>query len=153
MNKRTTVLIAIALCAVAGAFGWPAEEMELVKMFDRYAGAVNTGNFDAWISLWDDEGIQLPYDEPPHAGKDAILAANAEGFRMFEFNMWIKCQEVKVLGEFGYVRGLYGYAANPRGGSGGGVTVDGKFLTVFRKQPDGSWRIYRDIFNTNTPAI
>jgi ketosteroid isomerase-like protein len=28
---------------------------------------------------------------------------------------------------------------------------DGKFLTVFKRQPDGSWKIYRDCFNSNVP--
>jgi ketosteroid isomerase-like protein len=29
--------------------------------------------------------------------------------------------------------------------------VDGKFLTIFKKQSDGSCKIYRDCFNSNTP--
>lgn len=28
----------------------------------------------------------------------------------------------------------------------------GKYLTVFRKQADGSWKIFRDCFNLDVPA-
>jgi len=28
--------------------------------------------------------------------------------------------------------------------------LEGKFLTIFRKHDDGSWRIYRDAFNFNS---
>ena len=27
--------------------------------------------------------------------------------------------------------------------------VDGKYLTIFKRQPDGSWKAYRDCFNSN----
>jgi ketosteroid isomerase-like protein len=26
-----------------------------------------------------------------------------------------------------------------------------KYLTIYRRQPDGSWKIYRDISNSNEP--
>jgi ketosteroid isomerase-like protein len=28
--------------------------------------------------------------------------------------------------------------------------LEGKFLTIFRRQDDGTWRIYRDAFNFNS---
>ena len=31
------------------------------------------------------------------------------------------------------------------------VKAEGKFLMVFEKQADGSWKIVRDIFNFNAP--
>jgi ketosteroid isomerase-like protein len=31
------------------------------------------------------------------------------------------------------------------------AAINGKYLTVFKKQSDGSWKIYRDCFNSNTP--
>jgi ketosteroid isomerase-like protein len=35
---------------------------------------------------------------------------------------------------------------------GGPVTDTGKFVVVWRKQPDGSWRVLADIFNSDIPA-
>ncbi len=32
---------------------------------------------------------------------------------------------------------------------GNEIEADGKFMTIFRRQEDGSWKIYRDIFNSN----
>lgn len=70
----------------------------------------------------------------------------------FEFAMRITCQEAKALGAYGYARGLYGFGVKPRGSPDKPASVEGKFLTVFGKQPDGSWRIYRDIFNLSSAA-
>lgn len=30
------------------------------------------------------------------------------------------------------------------------ILVDGKYMRIFQKQPDGSWKLYQDIFNSNT---
>ena len=30
--------------------------------------------------------------------------------------------------------------------------VDGKYLTILKKQPDGSWKIHRGAFNSNVSA-
>ncbi len=34
---------------------------------------------------------------------------------------------------------------------GEAVTVDGKYMTILQRQPDGSWKIHRDIVNSNVP--
>jgi ketosteroid isomerase-like protein len=31
------------------------------------------------------------------------------------------------------------------------IPYDGKFLTIFKRQSDGSWKIHRDIYNSNVP--
>ena len=54
--------------------------------------------------------------------------------------MSINADEVEVLGDWAFSSGNFKV----------GEKVDGKFLTIFRRQDDGSWRIYRDAFNMNT---
>ena len=56
--------------------------------------------------------------------------------------------EVRVAGDWAFARGNYSVTLTPRQG-GDVVTVDGKYLTVFQLQADGSWKIHRDIFNSN----
>ncbi len=56
-------------------------------------------------------------------------------------SMEIVADEVVIMGDWAFSRGNFTV----------GDEVDGKFLTIFRRQEDGSWRIYRDAFNMNTP--
>ncbi|MDJ0751883.1 MAG: hypothetical protein QNJ45_00080 [Ardenticatenaceae bacterium] len=57
---------------------------------------------------------------------------------------------VEVLGNQAYSHGTYGYTLTPKEG-GDTMRIDGKFLTVFEKQPDGSWKMLVDCFNYDGP--
>jgi ketosteroid isomerase-like protein len=59
----------------------------------------------------------------------------------------IKVDEYQVAGDFGWARGIYTIVTHPRAG-GEAATDVGTFLTVFHKQADGSWRVYRDTMMT-----
>ena len=58
----------------------------------------------------------------------------------------VTTQEVQSFDDLGYARGTYYVALEMEEGADP-VRLDGKFLTVFQRQPDGTWLIYRDIFN------
>jgi ketosteroid isomerase-like protein len=53
-------------------------------------------------------------------------------------------------GDIAVESGSYEMTLQPKGGK---QFVDkGKYLTVWKRQTDGSWKIVRDINNTNLPA-
>ena len=60
-------------------------------------------------------------------------------------------QEIEVSGDLAVVRGVYSLTAVPKA-DGDPIPVDGKYMSVLKKQPDGEWKLYRDIFNSNVSA-
>jgi ketosteroid isomerase-like protein len=54
------------------------------------------------------------------------------------------------LATWTFARGMYSATLVPKAG-GAQIPIDGKFLTILARQPDGSWKIWRDIFNSNQP--
>jgi ketosteroid isomerase-like protein len=64
----------------------------------------------------------------------------AERFAKPPASMEINSEEVVVTGDWAFSRG--NFTVNN--------ALEGKFLTIFRRQDDGSWRIYRDAFNFNS---
>ncbi|NNL34917.1 MAG: nuclear transport factor 2 family protein, partial [Silicimonas sp.] len=60
--------------------------------------------------------------------------------------MEISPEETVIMGDWAFSRGNYTAALTRQGNA---VNVDGKFMTIFKRQDDGSWKIYRDIFNSN----
>ena len=60
--------------------------------------------------------------------------------------------EVTVFGSLGLTRCTYSLMATPKGGGDPvGLMPDGKALTLYRRQSDGSWKITYDCFNSNLP--
>lgn len=92
----------------------------------------------------------MPPDSPPIVGKEQIRTRNKAVLDRFTFDLNITNEEVRVAGEWAFSRGIFKATLRPKGG--GKITlVDGKYMTILQRQADGSWKVYRDIFNSNVP--
>jgi ketosteroid isomerase-like protein len=67
-------------------------------------------------------------------------------------NMSSKTAKVDVSrgGDFGYSSGTYEYTF--KDAKGKPVIDRGKYLTVWKKQPDGNWKAVADIYNSDLPV-
>ena len=92
----------------------------------------------------------MPPDAPAVFGKEQILVVNESKFEPFNINMAIKKDEVQINGDLAFSRGTYTASLTPKAG-GETINLIGKYLTILKKQTDGSWRIYCDCFNSNVP--
>jgi uncharacterized protein (TIGR02246 family) len=119
-------------------------------IWNQYSSSLNSGDLDRWMSLWTESGVQMPPGEPPVIGKDRIRARNKGVLDQFTFNMGISNEEVEVAGDWACARGTYKATLTPKAG-GEAIHVDGKYMTILQKQADGSWKVHRDIFNSNVP--
>ena len=120
------------------------------EIWDQWTLGVNTGDSDLWISLWDDNGIKMPPDAPVIIGKEKIGAGRRKGAEEFDAKMEINPEEIRIAGDFAFSRGTFTLSLTPKAG-GGTIFMDGKFLTIFKRQADGSWKIFRDCYNSNVP--
>ncbi|NHJ38395.1 YybH family protein [Candidatus Hodarchaeum mangrovi] len=120
---------------------------EIEKIWKEYASSVKKGDLDRWIKLWIDDGIQMPPNAPLNIGKEKISAFFKSMKEISPSDMVINSEEVREAGDWGFSRGNYWLETAPKEGE---ITkLEGKFLTIFEKQDDGSWKIARDIFNFN----
>lgn len=124
----------------------------VAQIWEEYASSLMAGDIERWLSLWTEDGVQLPPDELPVVGKERIRERNRAVADRFAFaNMEIRNAEVVSAGDWAYARGTYTAMLTPAGG-GDTIHIDGKYMTILRREPDGSWRIHRDIFNSNVPT-
>jgi uncharacterized protein (TIGR02246 family) len=101
--------------------------------------------------LWTEDGIQLPPGSPPIVGKEQIRERNKSALvDLFTMDGSITNEEVQVSGDLAVARGTYATTLTPKDGSEE-IFIDGKYMTLLKRQPDGSWKIHRDIFNSNMP--
>src|SRR5262249_55516222 len=82
----------------------------------------------------------MPLISGPAAIKDTYAGLSAApGFAL----QWTSSRaEVATSGDVGYTVGAYQLTAN-------GTTEKGKYVTLWRKQADGSWKVKEDIFNSD----
>ena len=157
---RTTVFrwlgLAVALLMLLGACSSPkaidleADVAAVNQIWTQYSSSLNAGDIDRWVSLWTDDGVQMPPGEPSIIGKDQIRLRNNAVVEQFTFNMEISNEEVGVAGDWAFSRGTYAATLTPKAG-GEPVHIDGKYMTILRRQLDGTWKIHRDVFNSNVP--
>ena len=130
-----------------------ADNTKLKEIINKYEEFCNTGNFNGWISLWEEDGVQMPSDMPSKVG----IAQIKERMRPFFEEMTIDLkiydiEDVKVYGDFGLTRCSYSLAVTPiNGGEKIVVVPDGKVLTLCHRQPDDTWKIIYDCVNSNVP--
>ena len=60
-------------------------------------------------------------------------------------------QIVGSAADLGYTIGTY-HMQLPDG-DGSVVEIDGKYLSVWKRQPDGRWKIAVDMFNSDGPPV
>ncbi len=157
MNKKAPLQISVAIAAIVlmvvacnsdQATDTAEDTMKIDSIWADYEAGWESGDIDAWISLWTHDGIQMPPNEPPVIGRDRIRERNAAVLEQFAVNFDITNEEVGVGRDFAYSRGVYSATLTPKDG-GQAIPLDGKFMTILMRQPDGSWKIHRDIFNSN----
>ena len=147
----------VTICASTSAVAQSMSEADanafeayVMQTWEKYSAYMNEGNVDDWLKMWDENGVQLAPGAPASEGMAAITMSitaqhAASDFEQFE----IMNKEVEVSGDLGFARGTYSFAATPKEG-GEQVQFGGKYLTIFKRQADGSWKIYRDCFNPNS---
>ncbi len=116
----------------------------------EYIGAIRDGDMERWIALWIPEGKQMPPNAPARVGLEQIRAGNQPLMELFNTEMAVFPEEVRILGDHAYTHGNYDYSLTPKEG-GRAIIGSGKFLTILKKQADGSWKIAIDCFNDNAP--
>jgi uncharacterized protein (TIGR02246 family) len=127
-------------------------ETAVALITDRYAATVLQGDAEGCMALWDDAATQMPPDSPMVKGKDAIRDGFRGSFQRVTYERFdIHQKEMQHAGGFGFALGNYTYAFSRRGNAEK-ATREGKYLTIYRRQSDGSWKIYVDCFNLNAPA-
>jgi len=117
-----------------------------------YALALNTGDLELWMSLHTDDVLKMGPGAPSVLGLEQLRTKMEPAFDDFTFEMTINTEEVQVAGDLAFARGTYTLSMTPKAG---GETIsampDGKFLTIWKRQADGSWKASHDCYNSNVP--
>jgi uncharacterized protein (TIGR02246 family) len=121
------------------------------KLRDAHIASLNNGDAGGWVDAFTDDGVQMPPHFPANAGRAAIRGW-ADGFLgAFGVDFAISPREVEVTGpDWAFETGTWEISLAPKGG-GEPMQDAGKYVTVYQRQPDNSWLMARDIWNSDNP--
>jgi ketosteroid isomerase-like protein len=134
-------------CAAAIA---ATPEDEIMKADRDFNKATQEKRAEGWLSYFALDDAAVP--DPPTAGREAITARYQKMFSNPDFSLsWdpIKA-EVFPAGNTGYTTGKY--VARFKNKEGKWMESKGRYITVWRKQEDGSWKVVTDTGGPDGPA-
>jgi uncharacterized protein (TIGR02246 family) len=136
-----------------GQTGKSLSEADLKKIDDITQTAMNAAlakDFATWATLFLDDAVINPPNEPAVKGRSAIRAWLEKFPPLTEFKL--NNEKVEGREDLAYVLGTYTITITPPGAPGP-VKDSGKFVTVVRRQPDGRWLCAVDMFSSDLPTV
>jgi ketosteroid isomerase-like protein len=129
-----------------------AEEVALRKLDDEWSKAAGARDVEKTISYYSGDAVVMPPNIPTLTGKEPIRALWKSMLDSPSFSGGWKVTKVEVArsAELAYVSGSYEF--NEKDDSGKPITDKGKYLEVWKKQADGSWKCVADMFNSDMPS-
>ena len=112
-------------------------------IIDSHVKAVLDHDPDAYLATCTDEVTLLPPEQPALVGRAACRAFLEAFPRSTSFVPTI--EDLEGEGSLAYMRGTVVASIEDS-------ETTFTFLTINRKQSDGTWKLVRDIWNTNAPA-
>ena len=144
------VAIAAACAPKATPVDTSADVAAIKKMQDHELAAVGSGNVDSAVTPYTSDVIIMPPGEAAITGTAALRA----WFENFTKDNTIagsySTNDVEVSGDLGVVHYVGTLTVTPKKG-GPAVTETIKGIHVYKRQSDGSWKIARDVWNTDAP--
>ena len=152
-NLIQPLLLASALtsCAHIGADSASDSKRALRAADSALQKAVADKNLEDIVAFYAEGAVLLPTAEPIVVGKSAIRDEWQHILEIPDFQNKAALTKIEVAsgGDMAYSLGTY--AATMLGEDGKIATEPGKWLSVWKRQADGTWLIVADTYNTDIP--
>lgn len=145
------VVLAIAACSQPASKA-QRDDSEILQARDfELQKAVAAKDLPTIMSYYAEDAVLMPAAEPLISGKAAIENEWEHILNIPEMQNTSELLRVEASpgSELAYTMGSY--QSRMMGENGELVTEPGKWLSVWRRQPDGQWLIVVDTYNTDIP--
>ena len=151
---HAVVLISVALLV----FGCtqkvndPADVQAIKDMVARFDKAVNAGDAEAVAADHDAAGaMRMEPNQPALVNKEAIRSSFQKFFDQYTGDVRNIAEDIRVSGDLAVARGTYEEKSSLKAG-GYSIRDKGKWATASQRQPDGTWKCFWVIWNSDLPV-
>ncbi|MFP5208577.1 MAG: YybH family protein [Acidobacteriota bacterium] len=126
----------------------PGKELlfNLEAQFAKDVAARGGAGFTSWFA---DDAVLLGNGKPPVVGRAAIAKTATWSPKDYQLSWTPISAVMDPSGDIGYTWSHY--EGHSKDANGNPVNTSGRFITIWRKQPDGSWKVALDA-GANEPA-
>jgi ketosteroid isomerase-like protein len=144
-----------AAATVVASAASPSSTAELRHYIDtaqsRYIAAAIKGDVATIGGFYTNDASVFAPNAKAAIGRGEIDKANTEMFAALKVaSLKLATSDLETSGDFGVETGTYEQTLQPK--TGKAIHDVGKYLLVWKKQAEGSWKIFREIYNSDLPA-
>lgn len=151
MTRRTLSAFLLAGTATGSAKAASRKQAAAIKAIQQadldFCAATKARGLDGWMSYFADDATAFPAGKPFIQGKAALREFYSNLFSTPELTIdWRPViAEAASSGDLGYTIGTAEFRFRDKDGQL--TTRPGKYLTVWKKQAGGSWKVVADLGN------
>jgi uncharacterized protein (TIGR02246 family) len=146
------LLLLAFIGAVSAADTKSAIEKALRDLDAQWSAAAGAKDIDKTVSYYSEDAVVMPPNAPNAKTRETIRSAWKEMLTTPGAAISWKATKVEVAksGDLACVSGTYEEAMTDA--SGKPVKDHGKYVEVWKKQADGTWKVVADIWNSDLPV-
>ena len=142
---RTTVLLSVFLASCTTMSTSSNDADSYIRSAEgRFISAFNAGNADAVAAFYADDAVLLLPNAPISRGSAAIRNTFNAHFSAMHPNLNFGPDRIVQSGDVAYEYGHYTMQM-------GSMTDQGSYVTFWRRQANGDWKIVEDSVNSSLP--
>jgi ketosteroid isomerase-like protein len=149
--KMYLALLLFSLMSIASPADTKAMEQTLRDLDEQWSKAAAAKDIDKTVSFYSKDAIAMPPNGPSATTKEAIRTLWKDLLTDVTISWDVTKVDVAQSGDIGYTSGSYKMTMNDP--SGKPANDRGKYLEVWKKQADGTWKCVMDIWNSDLPAV
>lgn len=146
----STLLLAGCTHSAATKHDPAADEAALRALDTKWVTVAQTHDVNAWLAFYSDDAVLLPPNDKTTTGREAARKSISELLGLPHLVISWSTTKADVSGDLGYLVGAYTLAFD--GPNGTRINDTGKTLSIWRRQPDGSWKCTADTWSSDLPA-
>jgi uncharacterized protein (TIGR02246 family) len=145
------VLLSFTFAGTAAAADTKIEQA-LRDLDAKWSAAAGAKDVDKTVSYYSEDAIVMPPNAAAATTRESIRSAWNEMLTTPGAAISWKATKVEVAkaGDLAYVSGTYEETMTDA--SGKSAKDHGKYVEIFKKQTDGTWKVVADIWNSDLPA-
>ena len=150
------VIIGLALACQQAPTSPPdtraADESAVREADAAWSKTAAAKDVEGFVAFFAEDGVSLPPNAPMLTEKESMRKGLSEAMANPGFSLSWQAGKVEASrgGDLAYSMGTYQGTMNDAKGKP--VTERGKYVSVWKKQADGKWKVVADIYNSDLPA-